>query len=118
MAIKLTDSHATCARSPASTLRIWCLNLIEKGLSRFITVFYGNDADQVGLCAPGGFDEHIVRMYNAIFVFASADDRVLETWIKYNLLPRLVLPRPGNCPPLCRDEDNPDYITCTPTPPS
>jgi hypothetical protein len=84
---------------------------IEGGLTRFITIFYGNDADKVGPVRSGRFfDEHIVRMYNAIFVFASADDRVLESWIESeDMLPRLVIPRPGNCPPLCRDEDNPDY---------
>ena len=84
---------------------------IEGGLTRFITIFYGNDADKVGPVRSGRFfDEHIVLMYNAIFVFASADDRVLESWIESDvMLPRLVLPRPGNCPPLCRDEDNPGY---------
>jgi nitrate reductase NapE component len=83
---------------------------IEDSLTRFITVFYGNDAAQVGPVRSGRFfDEHIVRMYNAIFVFASADRRVLDTWLESDLLPRLVIPRSGNCPPLCRDEDNPDY---------
>ncbi|NUM44658.1 MAG: DUF3048 domain-containing protein [Anaerolineales bacterium] len=83
---------------------------IESGLTRFITVFYGNDADLVGPVRSGRFfDEHIVRMYNAIFVFASADRRVLDTWLESDLLPRLVIPRSGNCPPLCRDEANPDY---------
>ncbi|GAB4578793.1 MAG: DUF3048 domain-containing protein [Anaerolineales bacterium] len=83
---------------------------IEGGLTRFITIFYGNDADQVGPVRSGRFfDEHIVRMYNAIFVFGSADKRVLDTWLESDLLPRLVIPRPGNCPPLCRDQNNPDY---------
>lgn len=83
---------------------------IESGLTRFITVFYGNDAEQVGPVRSGRFfDEHIVRMYNAIFVFASADRRVLDTWLESDLLPRLVIPRAGNCPPLCRDKNNPDY---------
>lgn len=111
MAIKLTNFPRRVR--PQSGLNLADLVFeyyIEKGLSRFITVFYGNNADQVGPVRSGRFfDEHIVRMYNAIFVFASADDRVLETWIESDLLPRLVLPRPGNCPPLCRDEDNPDY---------
>jgi hypothetical protein len=83
---------------------------IESGLTRFIAVFYGNDADRIGPVRSGRFfDEHVVRMYNAIFAFASADKRVLEPWIDSDLLPRLVLPRSNNCPPLCRDEDNPDY---------
>lgn len=83
---------------------------IEGGLTRFIAIFYGNDADRVGPVRSGRFfDEHIVRMYNAIFTFASADKRVLETWQESDLLPLLVIPRPGNCPPLCRDPHNPDY---------
>ena len=83
---------------------------IEGGLTRFITVFYGNDAEKVGPVRSGRFfDEHIVRMYNAIFAFASADDRVLDTWLESDLLPRLVIPRAGNCPPLCRDPNNSDY---------
>ena len=83
---------------------------IEAGLTRFIAVFYGHDADRIGPVRSGRFfDEHIVRMYNAIFAFASADDRVLEPWLESDLLTRLVLPRPNNCPPLCRDESNPDY---------
>jgi len=82
----------------------------EGGLTRFIAVFYGSDADRIGPVRSGRFfDEHIVRMYNAIFAFASADDRVLDPWLDSDLLPRLVLPRTGNCPPLCRDPDNPDY---------
>jgi hypothetical protein len=83
---------------------------IEAGLTRFIAVFYGSDAERIGPVRSGRFfDEHIVRMYNAIFAFASADDRVLDTWIQSDLLPRLVLPRTNNCPPLCRDAGNPDY---------
>jgi hypothetical protein len=83
---------------------------IETGLTRFIAVFYGNNADRVGPIRSGRFfDEHIVRMYNGIFAFASADERVLETWLESDLITRLVLPRPDNCPPLCRDPNNPDY---------
>ncbi len=83
---------------------------IENGLTRFIAVFYGQNVDRVGPIRSGRFfDEHIVRMYNAIFAFASADRRVLEPWLESDLLPRLVIPRPDNCPPMCRDQSNPDY---------
>lgn len=83
---------------------------IEMGLTRFIAVFYGNDADRVGPVRSGRFfDEHVVRMYNAIFAFASADRRVLDAWLDSDLVTRLVLPRPDNCPPLCRDPKNKDY---------
>ncbi|HUF38494.1 MAG TPA: DUF3048 domain-containing protein [Anaerolineales bacterium] len=83
---------------------------IEGGLTRFIAVFYGKDADRIGPVRSGRFfDEHIVRIYNAIFAFASADRRVLDLWLNSDLLPRLVLPRTDNCPPLCRDLNNTDY---------
>ncbi len=83
---------------------------IEVGLTRFITVFYGNNAEWVGPIRSGRFfDEHVVRMFNGIFAFASADKRVLETWLESDLVTRLVIPRPDNCPPLCRDPENPDY---------
>ncbi len=83
---------------------------IENGLTRFIAVFYGNDAGRVGPVRSGRFfDEHVVRMYDAIFTFASADKRVLEPWLESDLLLRLVLPRTNTCPPLCRDPRNPDY---------
>ena len=111
MAIKITNFPRRVR--PQSGLNLADLIFeyyIEGGLTRFITIFYGNDSDQVGPVRSGRFfDEHVVRMYNAIFVFASADDRVLETWMESDLLSRLVIPRPGNCPPLCRDENNSDY---------
>jgi hypothetical protein len=111
MAIKITNFPRRVR--PQSGLNLADLIFeyyIEGGLTRFITIFYGNDSKQVGPVRSGRFfDEHIVRMYNAIFVFASADDRVLESWLESDLLSRLVIPRPGNCPPLCRDPNNSDY---------
>ena len=83
---------------------------IELGATRFISVFYGNNASWVGPIRSGRFfDEHVVRMYDALFAFASADDRVLETWLESDLLTRLIMPQTGGCPPLCRDPQNPDY---------
>lgn len=111
MAIKITNFPRRVR--PQSGLNLADLVFeyyIERGLTRFITVFYGNDYNQVGPVRSGRFfDENVARMYNAIFVFASADRRVLDTWLESDLLPRLVIPRTGNCPPLCRDTSNPDY---------
>ncbi|HNB51168.1 MAG TPA: DUF3048 domain-containing protein, partial [Anaerolineales bacterium] len=111
MAIKITNFPRRVRPQNGLTLADLVFEYyIEHGLTRFITVFYGNDSEQVGPVRSGRFfDEHIVRMYNAIFVFASADRRVLDTWLESDPLPRLVIPRSGNCPPLCRDTDNPDY---------
>ena len=47
---------------------------IEWGDLRFIGVFYGHDASQVGPVWSGRyFDEHVLRMYHAYYVFNNAD---------------------------------------------
>ena len=74
---------------------------IEAGLTRFIAVFYGNNADWVGPVRSGRyFDENIQRMYHAYLVFKFADPRVeghLET--TSDVAPFLVVPSLGSCPP-------------------
>ena len=76
---------------------------IADNMSRFIGIFYGNDASRVGPVRSARlFDEHIMRMYNGIFVFGWADDPVLEPLLEDDLRPYLLVERPGNCPPLCR----------------
>lgn len=78
---------------------------IEDGLTRFAAVFYGQNAVRAGPVRSGRyFDEHILRMYQAVLVFASADERV-ETYLigQADLRPFLFVPRSDNCPPLCRD---------------
>jgi hypothetical protein len=72
-------------------------------MSRFIGIFYGNDASRVGPVRSARlFDEHIMRMYEGIFVFGWADDPVLEPLLEDDLRSYLLVERPGNCPPLCR----------------
>lgn len=52
---------------------------MERGVPRFIAVFYGENAEKVGPVRSGRlFDKHIYTMYDGIFVFGSADDRVLN----------------------------------------
>jgi hypothetical protein len=78
---------------------------IEDGLTRFIAVFYGQDAERAGPVRSGRyFDEHIMRMYHAALVFANADERVETHLVESDLKSLLFVPRPDNCPPLCRDE--------------
>ncbi len=77
---------------------------IEDGLTRFIAVFYGQDAERAGPVRSGRyFDEHIMRMYHASLVYASADERVENHLLETELRPLLFLPSPSHCPPLCRD---------------
>jgi hypothetical protein len=78
---------------------------IEDGLTRFIAIFYSQDAPRAGPVRSGRyFDEYIMRMYHAALVFVNADDRVEKHLLNSDLLPLLFLPRDDNCPPLCRDK--------------
>ncbi len=85
---------------------VWEYHL-EWGLTRFIAIFYGNDAIKVGPIRSGRiFDAHVMDMYNAILVYNGADPRVLTHFDaigqSFNLM---VVER--ECPPLCRDENFP-----------
>lgn len=104
MVIKITNF-------PRSVRPQWGLTLadhvyeyyLEDGLTRFIGVFYGQDAERVGpVRSARPFDEHVVRMYKAIFAFGYADDRLVNPWMESDLLYFLVVERADNCPPLCR----------------
>jgi len=106
MVIKITNF-------PRGVRPQWGLNLadhvyeyyIGDDLTRFIGVFYGRNAERVGpVRSARMFDEHIMRMYNGIFVFAYADDRVLDELMTTELSPYLVIETKHNCPPLCRFE--------------
>jgi len=73
---------------------------IEDGLTRFIAVFYGNNAEMAGPVRSGRFfDEHIARMYQAFFVFKYADPRVYDYYKDSDLKNYLVVPGNGACPP-------------------
>ena len=73
---------------------------IEDGVSRFIAVFYGNDAPMAGPVRSGRFfDEHIARMYQAFLVFKYADPRVYDYLKESDLNDYLVVPGNGSCPP-------------------
>jgi hypothetical protein len=104
MAIKVTNY-------PRSVRPQWGLSLadhvyeyyIGDHMSRFIGVFYGQDAERVGPVRSARlFDEHVMRMYKAIFVFGWADDPILEFLLTDDLQRYLLVERPGNCPPMCR----------------
>ncbi len=78
---------------------------LEYGLTRFFAVFYGSNVNRVGpVRSARFFDEHLVRMYKSIFVFADADDRVMDYLLETELSDYFVIEHPDNCPPLCRDD--------------
>ena len=104
IAIKVTNF-------PRSVRPQWGLSLadhvyeyyIGDDMSRFIGIFYSQDAIRVGpIRSARLFDGHIVRLYEANFAFGWADDPILETLLLPDLLPRLIVEHADNCPPLCR----------------
>ncbi len=104
MAIKVSNF-------PRSVRPQWGLSLadhvyeyyLEDGLTRFVAVFYGKDAARVGpIRSARIFDAHIIQMYQAIFAFGYADDRVMDFFLESDFKNRLVIQRPDNCPPMCR----------------
>ncbi len=75
---------------------------IEWGDTRFIGIFYGNDARQVGPVRSGRFfDEHVARMFSAFLVFNYADPREWNYLKGSDLYPYRVIPgcTDGECPP-------------------
>lgn len=73
---------------------------IEDGLTRFIAIFYGNDAEMAGPVRSGRFfDEHIARMYQSFFVFKYADPRVYDYYKDSDLKNYMVVPTIASCPP-------------------
>ena len=68
--------------------------------TRFIAVFYSNNPNMVGPVRSGRyFDEHVVRMYHAFYVFQYADPRELTYFRSGDLNQFLVLQGAGSCPP-------------------
>jgi hypothetical protein len=73
---------------------------IEWGDTRFIAVFYSNDAQQVGPVRSGRFfDEHILRMYHAFLVYKYSDPREKQYFYSSDFAPFLTVPGFTACPP-------------------
>jgi hypothetical protein len=124
MAIKVTN-HPRYVRpqSGLSKADIVYEYYMEDGIPRFIAVFYGHEAEKVGPVRSGRlFDEHIFRMYEALFVFGNADTRVMEyfTMLQKGIVNRLIVESsydhkqecgvdPANR--LCRDPEIEGYNT-------
>src|SRR3990170_2912373 len=77
MAIKISNSPDFVRPQSGLTLAdVVYEYYIEWGDTRFIAIFYGNDARMAGPVRSGRyFDEHITRMYHAYYVFKGADPR-------------------------------------------
>ena len=81
--------------------------------TRFIGIFYGNDAKQVGPVRSGRyFDEHITRMYHSYYVFNFADPREYSYYLGGDLEKFLVTPgcNTCTCPPFFVDKVSTDIL--------
>jgi hypothetical protein len=106
LAIKVTNL-------PRSARPQWGLSLAdivyeyytEEGTTRFIALFYGNDASRVGpIRSARFFDIHIVRGYKAVFAFGSAYVMEMNRLLNSEFANRLVLE--GANSPLTRYDPN------------
>lgn len=79
----------------------------EYGSTRFAAIFYGNDAERVGPIRSGRFvDIHLIRMYQGLFAFGSADYRVRQRMFASEFADRLLLEWTAGCPAMCRYQPN------------
>lgn len=80
----------------------------EEGSTRFAALYYSQEAERVGpIRSARFFDEHLVRMYAAWFVFGSGDERVRQRLWDSGFANRFILEWQAECPALCR----PDPLT-------
>jgi hypothetical protein len=75
---------------------------IGEGTNRFIALFYGQDAERVGPVRSGRLvDAQLVRLYQGILGYASADPFNVNPTILNQLGNRAVSQSPKTCPALC-----------------
>lgn len=113
IAVKINIVPRTSNRPP------WGLSLADivydyyhnDGYTRFHAIYYGNDVELVGPIRSGRLPDHeLIRMYNSIFAYGSADQIVNSRLLNAEYSDRLILEgRRSDCPPtpanpLCRYE--------------
>jgi hypothetical protein len=88
------------------------------GYSRFHAIFYGQDAELVGPIRSGRLlDSDLIRMYQSIFAYGSADSRINQRFFNSEYANRLILEGatvtcpPSAATPLCRyDPSGSDHL--------
>jgi hypothetical protein len=76
---------------------------IGVGMTRFLALYYGGDAPQIGPVRSGRLiDPQIVQMYGGLLGLVGADSYVWRV-IKEEIPGRYVTERPPTCPALCRE---------------
>lgn len=69
-------------------------------LTRFNAIFHTNDVPMVGpIRSARLFDNYLISMYKADFVFGSADSRILDFLKSQDYADRLIYYLSGTCPP-------------------
>ncbi len=120
IAIKVNIVPRTSTRPP------WGLSFADivydyyhnDGYSRFHAIFYGQDAELVGPIRSGRLlDSDLIRMYQSIFAYGSADARINQRFFNAEYADRLILEGATvTCPPtaaipLCRfDPSGNDHL--------
>ncbi len=79
------------------------------GYTRLLPIFYGKDAELVGPIRSGRLlDNELVRMYQAIFAYGSADERINSRFLIRNI--RTVLSWKGNQLPVPLSQQLPSAV--------
>ncbi len=79
----------------------------EEGSTRFSAIFYGQNPEMVApIRSARWFDMHLVRMYNADFVFGSAYADLLHALFNSEFGDRLLIELSDSCPAICRYDPN------------
>jgi hypothetical protein len=77
---------------------------IGEMFNRFLPVFYGNDASQVGPIRSGRLvDSQLTQMFRGVLVYGNADERV-DTVLDKDLGARAIPYKYSPCPPVCGDD--------------
>ena len=77
---------------------------IGEMFNRFLAVFYGNNAQQVGPIRSGRLvDAQLAQMFRGILVYGNADERV-DTILNQELGSRAIPSKFSPCPPMCGDD--------------
>jgi hypothetical protein len=77
---------------------------IGEMFNRFVAIFYGNDAPQVGPLRSGRLeDSQLTQMFRGILVYGNADERV-DNILSKDLGARAIPYKFAPCPPVCGDD--------------
>jgi hypothetical protein len=77
---------------------------IGEQFNRFVAIFYGNDAPQVGPLRSGRLeDSQLTQMFRGILVYGNADERV-DNILTKDLGARAIPYKYAPCPPVCGDD--------------